>query len=121
MHTQILRKLEHQRSNIGTPIGYERDGGGFCGPHEVYNYYDDTFSSSDSEEVKVQRCWERIMNKPECRSDIVSEDGLYVVFEREAREFQSYLYFTLSREYQSYHSNHKNTLIFNVRKSLEWQ
>ena len=34
----------------------------------------------------------------------------YVVFEREAREFQSYLCFTSSREYQSYHSNHENII-----------
>ena len=85
MHTQILQILEHQRSNIGTPIGYERDGDGFCGPHAVYNYYDNTFSSSDSEEDQVVDCNRTIMNKPECRSDIVSEDGLYVVFERTCR------------------------------------
>ena len=65
-----------KRSNIGTPIGYERDGGGFCGPHAVYNYYDNTFSSSDSEEDQVVDCNRTIMNKPECRSDIVSELSL---------------------------------------------
>ena len=41
------------------------------------------------------------------------------VSEREAREFQSYLYFTSSREYQLYHSNHCD--FFTARKSLEYQ